>query len=261
MKNEERYLRMKNKKEHIKDDLRSFGIENIDDWREAISYFLFAKELEDFERIGEKDFSFEDIEDFIFLFDKKINFPGNINFPNIREYGIYENELTERQKKTLKNIYKFSKRLSLLYQTFLRVLMKKYQKKNPNFNDEIIEKIKDRFYDLPRFFIYSKEKGEEFLKEHEELERKKIFGDFLLNFNLPKPFGRFWYKGGKGDGSISVKDGQIEWGDFYRRTMPIIWKELEDIDFYDIHLERINAFGQHDHRFYYYLWDVSSISS
>ncbi len=77
-----------------------------------------------------------------------------------------------------------------------------------------------------------------------------------MNFNLPKPFGRFWYRGGNGGKSIPVKKGEIEWGEFYRRSMPVIWSAVDHAIMHGLYLQRLNEFGQHDYKKYYYLWEA-----
>jgi len=176
---------------------------------------------------------------------------------NIKEFGIAENELDQEQLELLDKTRNFAKETSKTYRKVMRLLMSAYQKRNPKFTSKMIDKLKERGYDLPQFSIYSSESGNNFLTSNEELGLESIEdGNFLLNFNLPKPFGRFWYKGGDGKKSQPVRDGEIEWGDFYRKSMPVIWNATDRAVSSGLYLDRLNSFGQHDYKKYYYLWET-----
>ncbi|MAF25861.1 hypothetical protein CL634_09850 [bacterium] len=176
---------------------------------------------------------------------------------NIKEYGINENELGKEQLELLDKTRDFAKETSKTYRKVMRLLMSAYQKTNPNFTPKMVDKLKQRGYDLPQFSIYGAESGGKFLSKEEELGIENIENDnFLLNFNLPKPFGRFWYKGGSGSKSQPVREGEIEWGDFYRKSMPAIWSATDRAVMSGLYLDRLNSFGEHDYKKYYYLWEA-----
>lgn len=180
---------------------------------------------------------------------------------NIKEYGIDESKLSDEQLELLGKVRTYAQKTSKTYRTAMRVLMTAYQQHNPNFTDEMIQKMKDRGYDLPDFSIYSPEAAQEFLSQQAELGIDSVQeGDFLVNFNLPRPIGRMWYRGGNGSRSIPVPEGAIEWGEFYRRTMPVIWNAADRAAMTEkLYLDRLNQFGQHDAKKYYYLYEAANI--
>ena len=81
----------------------------------------------------------------------------------------------------------------------------------------------------------------------------------VLNFNLPDILGRFWYRGGVGAKAQPVPEGAIEWGHFYRSGMPAIWRSVDAAPRKGLFLDRLNAFGQHDYKKYYYLYDAMGL--
>lgn len=82
----------------------------------------------------------------------------------------------------------------------------------------------------------------------------------IIVFQLPKMLARFWIKGGSeswGDRSIDVGSGIAQWGSYYRNVMPKVWELLEGINSHpSLELMRINDYGQHDIKKYYYIWEV-----
>ena len=182
---------------------------------------------------------------------------------NIKEYGIDESKLSPEQMELLGKVRTYAQNTSKTYRSAMRVLMTAYQQHNPNFTDEIMQKMKDRGYDLPDFSIYGPESAQEFLSQQVELGIDSIQSeDFLVNFNLPRPIGRMWYRGGNGSRSIFVPEGAIEWGDFYRRTMPVIWNAADRAAMTDkLYLDRLNQFGQHDAKRFYYLYDAANMQA
>lgn len=182
---------------------------------------------------------------------------------NIAEFGIDESKLTPEQLETLEKIRKFAKNTSKTYRSVMRVLMNTYQQNNPNFTDRIIRQMKERGYDLPSFSIYGRDATSEFLNKQDGLSIDSLKEDsFLVNFNLPKPISRFWYRGGSGSKSVPVPQEAIEWGDFYRRSVPVIWNATDQALYDDkLYFDRLNRNGQHDPKKYYYLWEASNIET
>ena len=175
---------------------------------------------------------------------------------NIKEFGIDESLLTSEQLDSLQKVRDFAMQTSVTYRKAMRFVMKAYQRHNQNFTNEIIQKMMDRGYDVPDFSIYGAESAQEFFNTNAELGITEYSQNFLVNFNLPKPLGRFWYKGGNGAKSVPVPEGAVEWGHFYRTTMPAIWNSVDKAAMSGLHLNRINEFGQHDPLNYYYLWEA-----
>jgi len=238
------------------DKIQSQTEESLQESQEQLSSEDFEKmqelmqELQELEEVAkslsETEFPEEDIEEE----DEPMIY-------NIKEYGIDEGALEQEQLELLEKIRDFAKETSKIYRKVMRLLMSSYQKRNPKFTSKMVSKLKERGYDLPRFSIYSSELGSNFLSSNEELGLEGIEDDnFLLNFNLPKPFGKFWYKGGDGKKSQPVREGEIEWGDFYRKSMPVIWNATDKAVSSGLYLDRLNSFGQHDYKKYYYLWEA-----
>lgn len=175
---------------------------------------------------------------------------------NIKEYGINEAELTPEQLENLQKVRTFAQSTSKAYRTVMRLLMTGYQQKNPNFTDKMIQKMMERGYDVPDFSIHGSQSAQEFLSQRKELGIDSFGDNFLVNFQLPKPLAKFWYKGGNGNKSQPVKDGEIEWGHFYRMAMPMIYNGVDRAGMQGLYLSRLNQFGQHDPKKYYYLWEA-----
>lgn len=176
----------------------------------------------------------------------------------INEVGINEVELDESQLKLLNNLREFCKTTTITYVRTMRFIMEEYKSRNPNFTDEMMQRIILRGHDTPSFTIYSKKVGEDFIENAcPELGIEGFeSNDMVLNFNLPDILGRFWYCGGVGAKSQPVPEGAIEWGHFYRSGMPAIWRSIDAAPRKGLFLDRLNAFGQHDYKKYYYLYDV-----
>lgn len=179
---------------------------------------------------------------------------------NIKEYGINEAELTPEQLEHLEKVRGFAQNTSKVYRTAMRLLMKGYQQHNPNFTDTMMQKMMERGYDVPDFSIYGSQAAAEFFAQQQELGVDGFSENFMVNFQLPKPLARFWYKGGSGSKSVPVKDGEIEWGHFYRMCMPMIYSGVDRAGMQGLYLNRINQFGQHDPKKYYYLWEAVNLA-
>ncbi|MBU2407008.1 MAG: hypothetical protein KJ760_19645 [Proteobacteria bacterium] len=175
---------------------------------------------------------------------------------NIKEYGINEAELTPEQLGNLQKTRSFAQNTSKVYRTAMRLLMTGYQQKNPKFTDKMMQKMMERGYDLPDFSLYGSRAAEEFLSKQQELGIDGFSDNFLVNFQLPRPLAKFWYKGGNGSKSVPIKEGEIEWGHFYRMCMPVIYSGVDRSQMSGLYLNRLNQFGQHDPKKYYYLWEA-----
>lgn len=182
-----------------------------------------------------------------------------INY-NIKEYGIDESTLTAEQLEHLNKVRSFAQNTSRVYRTAMRLVMRGYQQKNPNFSDKTLQKIMERGFDVPEFSIYGSQAAQGFLQERSELGIEEFSDNFLVNFQLPRPLAKFWYKGGDGKLSQPVKEGEIEWGHFYRMCMPVIYSGVDRAQMSGLYLNRINQFGQHDPQRYYYLWEAINMA-
>lgn len=179
---------------------------------------------------------------------------------NIKEYGINEADLTPEQLEHLEKVRDFAQNTSKVYRTAMRLLMKGYQQYNPNFTDKMMQKMMERGYDVPDFSIYGSQAAADFFAQQQELGVDGFSDNFMVNFQLPKPLARFWYKGGSGSKSVPVKEGEIEWGHFYRMCMPIIYSGVDRAGMKGLYLNRLNQFGQHDPKKYYYLWETVNLA-
>ncbi|MBI2459415.1 MAG: VWA domain-containing protein [Parcubacteria group bacterium] len=179
---------------------------------------------------------------------------------NIKEYGINEAELTSEQLENLQKTRVFAQNTSKVYRTAMHLLMIGYQQKNPKFTDKMMQKMIERSYDLPDFSLYGSRAADEFLSKQQELGIDGFSDNFLVNFQLPRPLAKFWYKGGNGSKSVPVKEGEIEWGHFYRMCMPVIYNGVDRAQMSGLYLNRLNQFGQHDPKKYYYLWETIDLA-
>ena len=94
-----------------------------------------------------------------------------------------------------------------------------------------------------------------------DLDKMEDENGLMIVFNLPKPIGQFWWKGGTGlwgEQAVDVDGKVIEWGFFYRKLMDTVW---ETIGYYEsetpLNLRRLNAIGGHDPKNFYYVWEAS----
>jgi hypothetical protein len=128
------------------------------------------------------------------------------------------------------------------------------------------ESVKDKVITsklhMPFFSVKHGEDAKMFLEsvDHTDI----ILNDnFLLVFDLPKVLNQWWWKGGdfKENKGVDLSGMVIEWGDFYRRTLPTVWSEKEKYNdkLYGFRMERINRLGQHEKNKFYYLWKISEV--
>lgn len=156
-------------------------------------------------------------------------------------------------------IRRFCAELSIRFSEKFLLLLDQYQKEKQKIPKKIIDYLKKRDLDLSTFIVRRGEKMNETLEEFGISSYLEEDG-FLVIFQLPKPLAQYWWKGGVGIwGSKSKNVGDaVEWGEFYRKLMPSVWKtreyfsEKEGLDF-----RTVNDTGQHDPKKYYYIWEVS----
>ncbi|MDO4741944.1 MAG: hypothetical protein Q4A79_01030, partial [Candidatus Saccharibacteria bacterium] len=210
-----------------------------------------ASKIQD-ELISRVNSFFEDLN------DPEKNYGGdleNLQF-QIKEIGINEVELGDRLE-LLNNLRKFCMATTAAYVRTARFVMEMYKGRNPNFTDEKMQKIVTRHLDTPSFTIYGKEAGERFIGDNLESDEGEFNSEgILLNFNLPRIFGRFWYLGGEGKLAQPAPKDKVEWGYFYRICMPVVWGKINEASSYGLSLTRINDFSVHDWEKFYYLYDV-----
>ncbi len=172
---------------------------------------------------------------------------------NCQEFGIDSRFLGSPQRAELAWLRYFVGQTSANYQLTMQLLMDIYQLDNPTFTDDIKQKMIDRGYDKPQFSLYGRQAAVDFLDE-QGFGSGDIQGNFLINFNLPKPLGRMWYRGGSEDPSYEIPEDSIAWGYFYRNCMSAMYSAQYSAERQGYFFDRINAMGQHDWRQYYYLY-------
>lgn len=178
---------------------------------------------------------------------------------DIKEYGIDEEILAVEEQEALHKMRKFALDVSQEYQTQMHQLMEEYHTVNPKFSDKIIRRIKETHHDIPSFSLFDHDQGSKFLEAHTYWDPSRYeVGDFLMVFNLPKPLGKFWYKGGDGKLAEEVAPGEIEWGHFYRECMPVVYEGVDSALAQGLQLFRLNSYSDHEPDSYYYIWSVYS---
>jgi hypothetical protein len=190
-----------------------------------------------------------------------LNTESEVSIDSCIKVFIGKEDLTNQEKILLGNIKIFLLRIASEYRMQMKRLLENYRFKNPNLTVEIINKIIEKGYDLPRFSIYSASEGDDFIYKNKIQDNSNepwqfSKGSFLVNFNLPRPLARFWYRS---KNKRPVPKGYIEWGEFYERSVPVIWDEIDKMrDEGHLNFHRINPDGQHIANLYYYLWDVTA---
>lgn len=193
----------------------------------------------------------------------QIERPNSENIPI--EIKVNKEKLDEEKLDLLQDTSETLQNLGNKFQSVLLNQMQDYAD-NPKyaFSQEMMERMIEKGYDLPQLKILSDEFAQRFLDETDINTGHPVGDDSLLViFNLPKPMGRFWYKGGEdywGDDKEKEeidRSKNVAWGDFYRKSAPVIWNIDNDMDEKDIKVNRLNLAGQHDPKKYYYIWEVS----
>lgn len=178
--------------------------------------------------------------------------------PNVRikTVGIDKNLLTRHQAHHLAKIYEFLYELSIVYIQKMQAAMEVYATKNANFTPAIHKKMISKGYDAPRFTIYTSNTAHAFLQSEVGFDSYKLAPDsFMVNFNLPAPIARFFYRTSDLSPAQKITPDQIEWGYFYRACLPVVWSAIEHSTNFNVAPYRINNFAQHSQD-YYYLWEM-----
>ncbi len=178
---------------------------------------------------------------------------------NITEL-LEEGELGVEGSMCLEKIRSFCHEVSEEYKEEFLSLLDTYRKEGHLISSKIIDYLMEKKFNLPQFIISQGERANGLLSDF-ELDGKINDQNLLLVFQLPKPLAQFWWKGdigSQGEMSKKIDNAAIEWGRFYRELMPIVWEAQgrqeneNNLDF-----RRINKFGQHDPKKYYYVWEIS----
>jgi hypothetical protein len=135
-----------------------------------------------------------------------------------------------------------------------------YSVMNPEFTSEVRENFIKRGYTRPQCTLLMGRERTSFIAKHIGKSVPDT-GSVLIAINLPRPLARFWYRGGRHGGAQQVPPGHIAWGDIYWRSMPVLWEALREITSLSEPVRRMNAFGQHDPKEYYYVYEVGGVKS
>lgn len=139
-----------------------------------------------------------------------------------------------------------------------KVTIEELTRKESRISQKMREYLEDTRMDLPTFDVYKKQEADALLRSYGFTEERVQSKNFLVVFNLPKPLSQFWWKGGIdawGGASKDVRGMVIEWGDIYRKVIPVIWNARDNSN---VPMERVNPGGVHDPRLYYYVWEMGT---
>jgi hypothetical protein len=167
-----------------------------------------------------------------------------------------EGDMSEKKLALLEKIRNFSADASENFRsTFIGLLLDK----KGQISKRMADHINAKSLDLPSFTIAEGSRAQEILRDfgfEEEIDKK----EFLVSFQLPKPLAHFWWKGGEEGEDSKVKNvgyDIIEWRKFYEKLMPVIWSSQAEYENEEgLDFNRINDFGEHDPKKYYYIWRV-----
>lgn len=162
------------------------------------------------------------------------------------------------------NARKFAIRMALKCRQKFWKELEKYRQEHTTISDKMVQFIKDKQLDVPRFWIYDEENARVFLHKHQfndAIDEKNV----LLVMDLPKPVAWFGWKGGPDFRSHNkMSTGQTlehrvaEWGSFYDHLMLTIWEELDsEVSQGGLYLSRVNPVGTHQPLNYYYIYEAS----
>jgi hypothetical protein len=209
-----------------------------------------------------------DEQEFLEIYDKMQKQVIDANI--LIEENIYNPEASQELEACLELSREFCEVLSKNFQAKFQEILVEYKKNQKLLSDKIIDFLKEKELDLPKFALHSSMVAEELLDNDLGLEDyngcidyeiKNREGKIIIVFNLPKPLAQFWWKGGTeswGSAGADIEASGIEWGDFYRELMPTVW-ETQGLYANEkgLNFERINFVADHKPDKYYYIWQVS----
>ena len=176
------------------------------------------------------------------------------------EYHI-ELDLSDRAslkaKETADAAVTFCGELSKRFKESFLELLELYQKERKEIPASILKFLRENKFDLPHFKIVDSKSAKKVLGDlgyYNQIGKNSL----LIVFNLPKPLAHFWWKDRGSIAQNGDKDPAplvIEWGDFYRAIMPLVWNAV-DSQRGNLELNRINAPSEHDPKSFYYLWEA-----
>lgn len=241
----------------LQNQLETAEAEDKDERQPAIDELL-----QDLRQTLEDENNDTDFEDLQALLDPKKNDDeplDNLTY-KIDEVGIERDKLTDVQLDLLGRIHNFCRNTTEKYVRTMRFLMANYQQRNPQFTDEIINKIISRHHDTPLFTIYSEETGNEFLQAHEEQLRgsgMEYFHthSFMLNINLPPILGRFGYHDINSK-ERQLRNGAIDWEHFHLAALPTFWIAADYAPDDDMLFKQLNPPHNHRPPEYFYLYEI-----
>ncbi len=181
---------------------------------------------------------------------------------NLEEHTDIE-QLSPTQKACLEKIHKFIATTTELFKTNFWSIINDYRAGGGELSPRIADFLKRQAFDLPKFTVADPNHAKE-LSASRGIEPlpDSHSGDFLLIFQFPKPLAKLWWKGGAefgDDKAVKINKAAIEWGNFYRKLLPTIWKSRDRWhNNKQLSLQRMNDYFQHDEENYYYVWAVNN---
>lgn len=174
--------------------------------------------------------------------------------------GLNEENNSPERMELIQTVREFTVDMQKLLKDRLGTLIIESQQHPTPIPPEIIAYMEKTGMNLAQFSMFEGDSAISKTIEYglDEMEDKN---GLMIVFNLPKPIGQFWWKGGTGlwgEQAVDVDGKVIEWGIFYRKLMDTVW---ETIGYYEsetsLVLRRLNAIGDLDPRNYYYVWEAS----
>lgn len=182
---------------------------------------------------------------------------------HIDEY-IDEKDLILEAEECLDKTREFCEKLTELFKQEFIELLKNYIKEKRTISKPILDYLKEKKFDLPKFTITHGTEAQNLLEKY-GFRLHSYKNKVILVFQLPKPLANFWWKGGIeswGTKAVDIQGSAIEWGHFYREIMDVVWGA---VGFYEcekgLNFDRINSGGEHDPKNYYYIWEMSQWKS
>lgn len=182
-----------------------------------------------------------------------------IGYPKI-EIEIDEYQLTLESQDCLDLCMDFASAITASFRSDFTFLLEEYRKEHPVLTNAIYNYAKENDgFSLPEFKILDAKFADIFLNNINWQGERPGNDHFLLVFQLPKFLANFWWKSEytSSDKIPSTPHSQVNWGDFYYALMPVVWEEIDAYEYnHGLYLNRINDFGQHEPKNYYYMWIV-----
>ena len=164
------------------------------------------------------------------------------------------------RKELVKLAREFAEDMQKLLKNRLGELIVESQQHPTSISPEIIAYMEKTGMNLAQLSVFEGDDAQSKTLEY-GIDKMEDENGLMIVFNLPKPIGQFWWKGGTGlwgEQAVDVDGKVIEWGFFYRKIMETVW---ETLGYYEsetsLNLRRLNAICDHDPKNFYYVWEAS----